>query len=112
MLMFCNKFKELRTTNKYTQSQMAEAFNVSTQTIYNWENNIFIPGIEKLIEIAQFFHVSIDYLIDGYIANLNDREFIEVTGLTFEEVEHIQKTVEYIKRNKENKNLKAKEEDK
>ena len=100
--MFCDRFKDLRKANRYTQNELAEQFNVSVQTIYNWESNIFLPGVETILEIAKFFHVSIDYLLGDYLFNLNDRNFIEVTGLTLEQIEHIQKTIEYIKE-KQNK---------
>ena len=46
-----------------SQRELGKIFGVSTQTILNWENQIYEPNIEQLIQIANFFDVSIDYLV-------------------------------------------------
>ena len=46
-----------------------------------------------LIRIATFFSVSSDYLLE-----LDNRKFIEVEGLTLEEISHIQQIINDIKK--------------
>ena len=58
------KLKELRIKNKLTQNELGKIIGVSGQTILNWENDIFEPSIVNLIKLANFFNVSIDYLVD------------------------------------------------
>lgn len=58
------RLKELRLSKNLTQQQLGKILNVSGQTILNWENGISYPPVKKLIEIAAFFEVSIDYLLD------------------------------------------------
>ena len=89
--IFNDRFKKLRTSYKYTQNEIVEKLNVSVQTVYNWENNIFLPGIETTTEIAKIFHVSTDYLFD-----LDNRETIEISGLTLEQLATVQKLIDYI----------------
>ena len=90
--MFGDRLRNLRTSYRYTQSEMAEQFNVSIQTISNWENNNGTPTIEMVMDIAKFFRVTVDYLLD-----LDYRKFIEVNGLTPEQLATVQKLIDYIR---------------
>ncbi len=54
--------KELRLEKDLSQSELAARFKVSQNTIHRWEKSIQEPDIERLIEIAGFFDVSLDYL--------------------------------------------------
>lgn len=58
------RLKELRLNRNLTQQQLGKLLSVSGQTILNWENDITYPSVKKLIELASFFDVSIDYLLD------------------------------------------------
>ena len=58
------RLRELRNKCGYTQNEIANKLNVSGQTILNWENGIYEPKICQLIELADLFNVSVDYLIE------------------------------------------------
>lgn len=58
-----NKIKELRVKNKITQEELAKALQVSTQAVSKWENG-GSPDLELIPTIANYFHVSTDYLFD------------------------------------------------
>lgn len=58
------KLRELRIRNNLTQNEIAQKLGVSGQTILNWENKIYEPKINQLIELANLFEVSIDYLVE------------------------------------------------
>lgn len=83
--------KKLRVSHNLNQVQLANGLNVSKQTVSNWENNNILPSIEMLVKTAQFFSVSTDYLLE-----LNDRHYIEVTGLTEMQLAHIQQIIQDI----------------
>lgn len=55
--------KKLREETGTTQKQLAEAINVSQQSINKYENHNIEPDIETLMQIADYFDVSVDYLI-------------------------------------------------
>lgn len=57
--------KELRKEKKLTQENLAEKLNVSSRTISRWETGSNMPDIGMLIEIADFYDVSIPEIIDG-----------------------------------------------
>lgn len=54
---------ELRTERELSQRKMAKVLNISQGTYNNWENSNTQPSIEQLIQLAEFFGVSVDYLI-------------------------------------------------
>lgn len=55
--------RELRISNNLSQSELAKIIGVSGQTILNWENGIYEPKINQLITLADYFNVTVDYLI-------------------------------------------------
>lgn len=63
--MLSEKIKELRKKKGLTQEELANSLNVSRQAITKWESGEGTPDIDNLRNIALFFHVSVDYLIDS-----------------------------------------------
>lgn len=61
--MFAEILKQLRKSKGLTQVQFAKEFNISAGTIAMWETNKRIPDTAMLIKIAEFFGVSVDYLL-------------------------------------------------
>lgn len=57
--------KELRKENKLTQEVLAEKLNVSGRTVSRWETGSNMPDISMLIELSEFYQVSIPEMIDG-----------------------------------------------
>lgn len=66
--------KELRKEKGLTQEQFAEKLNVSGRTVSRWETGNNMPEISLLVEIAEFYHVSIPELINGERKNENINE--------------------------------------
>ena len=57
--------KDLRKEKGITQEQLAEELGVSGRTISRWETGSNMPDISLLVEIAEFFDVSIPEIIKG-----------------------------------------------
>jgi len=57
--------KELRKEKNLTQEDLAEQLNVSSRTISRWETGSNMPDIGMLVEIADFYDVSIPEIING-----------------------------------------------
>ena len=57
------KITELRTLNNMTQLELAEKLNYSDKTISKWERAESSPDIAVLVEIADLFGVTLDYLV-------------------------------------------------
>lgn len=69
--MIGNKLKELRTSKKLTQEEIAKLLNVAQGSYSNYEKNKREPDYETLKKIATFYKVSIDYLLDYNISKPN-----------------------------------------
>lgn len=62
MNIFCERLKELRTERGLGQVQLAKELDVGKSIISLWELGKCEPTLSKLIAMARFFGVSIDYL--------------------------------------------------
>lgn len=60
---FAERFTELRTENGITRMQIAEKLSVSVRLVSYWENGQRECDFDMLIKIADFFSVSLDYLL-------------------------------------------------
>lgn len=58
-----SQISDLRKSRKMTQDELAIKMNVSSQAVSKWENNLSIPDLPILIELADFFHISLDELV-------------------------------------------------
>lgn len=61
--MFGDIFKELRLEKNLSQDKIAEELDVSQPLIAKWESHQSTPAPEMLDYIADYFNVSVDYLI-------------------------------------------------
>lgn len=64
-----NRLKELRTRNKYTQTQLSEHTGISRQTISLIERNNFTPSILIAIKISRSFSEQVENV---FIIEKND----------------------------------------
>lgn len=54
---------ELRTQAEMTQTDLAEKLQYSDKAVSKWERGESLPDISVLLEIAEIFEVSLDYLV-------------------------------------------------
>lgn len=62
-MKFMENLKLLRTVKGKDQNDVATALNVSPKTISHWETGYTEPSVNQLIQLADFFEVSIDELV-------------------------------------------------
>ena len=87
--MLGSRIRELREARHLSQTDLANEFNISKQSISNWENLNVMPSVEMLVKLASYFSVSTDYLL-----GLDDRQIIDVTGLDENSASHIRMLVD------------------
>ena len=56
---------KIRKDKKMTQEEFAKLFNVTRQTVSNWENEKSYPDLQTLIKISDMFEISLDTLMKG-----------------------------------------------
>ena len=77
--IIANNLIYLRKKAGLTQLEFGEKFNYTDKTVSRWENGSVIPAVETLKQIADFYGVSIDYLVSEH---RNSREFESVLSKT------------------------------
>lgn len=63
--MFSERLKRLRMEKGITQKELADRLHISRSTIAGYESLGKEPDGEKLCALADFFGVSVDYLLGG-----------------------------------------------
>ena len=58
-----SNIQKIRKEASLSQEAFAEMFQVSRQTISNWENSKSYPDLETIIKISDSFHISLDVLL-------------------------------------------------
>ena len=76
--------KKLRIAHGMNQVEFANLVGVTKQCVSNWENDNVLPSIEMLTKMADIFKVQTDYLLGR-----DERIFVDVSGLTYEQIGHI-----------------------
>ncbi len=82
--------KKLRKTHSLTQEQLAEALGVTVGAVYKWEAGLSLPEIKLIMEIADFFEISVDVLLgyeqqNGNVENRIERIQQHIFDKNFEE---------------------------
>lgn len=77
--MFGTRLKELRKENNLTQTELGKKINVSASTIGMYERENRKPTPETLNQIADYFEVTVDYLL----GRTNQRYFKEEDTISF-----------------------------
>lgn len=57
------KFAELLEKNNKTAYQVSKDTGVSTATLTNWKQGKYRPKVEKLMILADYFGVSVEYFL-------------------------------------------------
>jgi len=66
------------------QVEFAKIMNVTKQCVSNWENDNVLPSIDMLMKLADYFHVSTDYLLGR-----TEQRTIAVSALSEEKIAHL-----------------------
>ena len=57
------KILKLRTARNMSQGDLAEALDVSRQSVSKWETGQSMPDLDKIIKLADLFEISVDELV-------------------------------------------------
>ena len=59
----------LRSEKNMSQGDLADALEVSRQSVSKWENNAATPELEQLMNLSELFAVTLDELVTGRCQN-------------------------------------------
>lgn len=90
--MIADKIKTLRNKRGITQAELAKQLGVTRAGVNAWEMGISIPSTQYIVELALFFKVSSDYLLD-----LPTTSTVSVEGLSDREIASVVEIIECYK---------------
>ncbi len=67
----------LRKNSRLTQEQLAQALHISAQAVSKWENGLSVPDTLTVPQIAEYFHVSLDFLYYGKAETMQNEQKID-----------------------------------
>lgn len=73
--------RDLRKEKNLTQEQLAEKMSVSNRSVSRWETGSNMPDLDLLIELANYYEVGLDAILDGERKNEKMNSEFEETVL-------------------------------
>lgn len=98
MVDFGSRLKNLRIQNKLTQGELARKIGVTKSVISAYENDLRLPSYVTLVSISKAFNVTTDFLLG--VENTDNRQIIDLSGLTDEEISALRNLVKAMKHKK------------
>ena len=78
-MILADKIIDERKKNGWSQEDLAEQLGVSRQSVSKWESAGSVPDLKKVIQMAELFGVSTDYLLKDELEKEN-RVVVETSG--------------------------------
>lgn len=94
--MIADTIKNLRQQSGLTQSDLAKRLNITRSSVNAWEMGISIPSTQYVVELAELFKVSTDYIL-----GLSNGGVINTASLTEEQTKILFTLVQYFNRENE-----------
>lgn len=86
VIMTSQTLIQLRKNKGITQRNLASKLGVNLTTIKNWESGNSIPDSANICALADFYHVTTDYLFGR-----SNEEYISIEGIPSEEADRLRK---------------------
>ena len=90
--MIADRIKSLREQQNKTQTELAKQLGITRSSVNAWEMGISVPSTQYIVELANIFQVSTDYLL-----GVDTTASISVAGLTEKDVEIVNTLVLHLK---------------
>lgn len=87
--MLDKQLKSLREISGKSQQEVCSALNIEQSTLANYENGKRVPKIEILMKIANYYHVSMDFLLGMEKSGGNDYSDFQLFDECFDFKERI-----------------------
>ncbi|WP_276840222.1 helix-turn-helix transcriptional regulator [Anaerovibrio lipolyticus] len=100
MKSFADRIKELRLEQKkMSVAAAAREMEVAPANLNNWERGIAKPPLEALVKMAEFYNVTVDYMV-GFVQNEKSRKITAIlNSFTDEQLDDVLTILNIIKKN-------------
>lgn len=90
--MIADKIKYLREQQGFTQSDLAKKLGITRSSVNAWEMGISVPSTQYVVELANIFKVSTDYLL-----GMKSTATVSVEGLSEKDVQLINAVIAHLR---------------
>lgn len=94
--MIADRIKALREQQNKTQTELAKQLGITRSSVNAWEMGISVPSTQYIVELANIFQVSTDYLL-----GVNTSSSISVAGLSDKDIALIHTIISHLKSRKD-----------
>ena len=86
--MVAERIKALREQQGITQTELAKQLSITRSSVNAWELGISTPSTQYIVELANIFDVSTDYLL-----GVQNTSTISVAGLSDKDIELVRSII-------------------
>lgn len=90
--MVADRIKALREQQKLTQAELAKQLGITRSSVNAWELGISVPSTQYIVELAEIFCVSTDFLL-----GVESSATISVAGLSEKDIQLLHSLVDHLK---------------
>ena len=91
-IMVADKIKALREQNGFTQSDLAKKLGITRSSVNAWEMGISVPSTQYVVELANIFKVSTDFLL-----GVKSTATVNVEGLSEKDVQLVNAVIAHLR---------------
>lgn len=90
--MVADRIRALREQRELTQTDLAKQLGITRSSVNAWEMGISVPSTQYIVELAQFFKVSTDYLLC-----VDHTATVDLEGLTEKDIQLVHHVVMHLR---------------
>lgn len=90
--MVADRIKFLREQKGYSQTELAKQLGITRSSVNAWELGISVPSTQYIVELAEMFHVSTDFLLC-----VNSTATVNVKGLTETDIQLVHALISHLR---------------
>lgn len=90
--MIAERIKFLREQKGHTQTELAKKLGITRSSVNAWEMGISVPSTQYIVELANIFSVSTDYLL-----GVEKTSTMDLSGLDEADIEMLYTLAEHLK---------------
>lgn len=91
--MIADRIKFLREEKGLTQAGLAKLLGITRSSVNAWELGISVPSTQYLVELADIFKVSADYLL-----GIGSSASVSVSGLTDDDIQLVHGLIAHLRK--------------
>lgn len=94
--MVADRIRALREQQGLTQTDLSKLLGITRSSVNAWEMGISVPSTQYIVELANVFKVSTDYLLC-----VENSATVSVAGLTEKDIQLVHRIITHLKEKNE-----------